>query len=124
MLLAAVLAAGALAQAPFPGAPSAPICGKEGIPYPQAALATAGSGMWLACRRARKLLLLDAKTGATRRALKTPGLSPFSVAASGGRVWVIDWNRSALAPTTHERASCARGSLFPGSRTCCGRAEV
>src|SRR5262245_5827775 len=72
-------------------------CGKEGIPYPQAALTTGTGGLWLACRRARKLLLLDARTAATRRTVRTPGLLPFSVAAVGTRVWVIDWNRSSLA---------------------------
>ncbi len=96
-MLAALLAAGVLAHGPFPGAPSAPICRGEGIPYPQAALTAGKDGLWLACRRARKLVLLDPKTGATRRTVKTPGLAPFSVAASGGRVWAIDWNRSTLA---------------------------
>ena len=95
MFLAALLAAAALA--PFPGAPSKSVCGKEGIPYPQAALTAGTNGLWLACRRARKLLLLDPKSGAMRRAVKTPGLTPFSVAASGRRVWAIDRERSALA---------------------------
>jgi streptogramin lyase len=97
MMLAALLAAGVLAQAPFPGAPSAPVCGREGIPYPQSALTTGRDGLWLACRRARKLLLLDARKGATRRMVKTPGLTPFSVAVSGRRVWAIDRDRSTLA---------------------------
>jgi streptogramin lyase len=108
MFLAALLAAVALA--PFPGAPSAKVCGREGIPYPQAALTTGSNGLWLACRRARKLLLLDAKSGATRRTVKTPGLTPYSIAVSGRRVWAIDRDRSALA--AYDTSSGKRRALI------------
>jgi len=97
MLVPALLAAGVFALSPFPGARSAPGCGGERIPYPQAALTAGPGGLCLACRRAGKLLLLDPRTGATLRRITTRRLRPFSVAASGGRVWAIDWDRSALA---------------------------
>jgi hypothetical protein len=96
MVLAALLAAGALAS-PFPGGPSAPICGGERIPYPQAAVSKGTGGLWVACRHSGKLLLLDPRTGATLRRVKTRRLSPFSIAAGSMRVWVIDRDRSVLA---------------------------
>ncbi|MGN6799550.1 MAG: hypothetical protein ACTHKS_15525 [Gaiellaceae bacterium] len=89
-MVAPLLAALVVAQSPvpFPHATATPICGAKTIPYQQSALASAGAGLWLACRDARRLVRLTA-SGATAKTVSLGAFRPWAVASGGGAVWVI-----------------------------------
>jgi virginiamycin B lyase len=93
-LLLAALAVTCVAQAagpsgPIDGASAVPACKTTAIPYPQTTLAVAAGSLWLACRDGSRV---ERRTMAGKliATIKTPGLRPWSIAAFGGYVWVID----------------------------------
>jgi streptogramin lyase len=74
---------------PIDGATVVPACRTAAIPYPQTTLAVVAGSLWLACRDGSKVerRSLSGKLLAT---VKTPGFRPWSIAAFGGYVWVVD----------------------------------
>jgi hypothetical protein len=92
--LAAALAAACVAQAagpaaPIEGATAVGACTTAAIPYPQTTLVAAAGSLWLGCRDQQRI---ERRTtgGKLIASIKTPGFRPWSVAAWGGFVWVVD----------------------------------
>jgi hypothetical protein len=93
-VLIVALAATCVAQAagpasPIPGAVAVPACRTAAIPYPQTTLAVAGGSLWLACRDGSRVERRS-MAGKLLATIKTPGSRPWSIAAYGGYVWVVD----------------------------------
>lgn len=88
-LAAACVAQAAGRAAPIDGATAVPACKTAAIPYPQTTLAVAAGSLWLACRDGSRV---ERRTmsGKLIASIKTPGLRPWSIAAFGGYVWVVD----------------------------------
>jgi sugar lactone lactonase YvrE len=71
----------------LPSAEAFPICGGEGSPLPQYAVALDGASLWIACRNASELRRVDTASGETWALLPAPGAPAYSIAAGGGAVW-------------------------------------
>src|SRR4051812_6035832 len=88
-LIAACVAQAAGPAAPIDGATAVPACKTAVIPYPQTTLAVAAGSLWLACRDGRRVERRS-MSGKLLATIKTPGIQPWSIAAFGGYVWVVD----------------------------------
>src|SRR4051794_29116452 len=106
MVLATLAAAAALAAAP------GPICGGEGIPYPQAALAATPGALWVACRDEGAVQHVPSGAAATTVALE--GFRPWALAAGFGSLWAIDREQCVLLRLDARTGRVVRRITVPG----------
>jgi streptogramin lyase len=106
VLLAALTATAALAAAP-----GTPICGGEGIPYPQAALAATPGALWVACRDDGALQRVRAGAATT---IQLEGFRPWALAAGSGSLWAIDREQSVLLRLDPDSGRVLRRVAVPG----------
>ena len=87
--LAAALAAAAVPP-PFAGGHATAVCAGSSIPFQQAALASAGDSLWVACRDGGRLIRVRASSGARVRTVRLRGFRPWALASGSGSLWAID----------------------------------
>jgi virginiamycin B lyase len=74
---------------PLPGAAAFRVCGGEGAPYAQYALALGFGSAWVACGRRSEVWRVDLADGRVQARIALPGVAVWSLAAGEGGVWAL-----------------------------------
>jgi streptogramin lyase len=109
--LASSLAAVATA---LPGGATSKTCAGTGIPYPQAALASATQSVWVACRDAGTLERLSVSTGRPTAKVHLARFRPWALATGYGSLWAIDREQSTLLRLDPATGRIRRRIAVPG----------